>query len=129
MNWQTLMNICWMFFESWIPTVIHQPTQGLFGQNDLHDEPEEIQDEDTPLHGLLVLEFGVAGLHHLVHADALTHQGSELNEKNQHRVKMFYMINQRNAILINDVICLSSRNIVKNLAKGIIFISSTDKLA
>ena len=102
-----------MFFESWIPTVIHQPTQGLFGQNDLHDESEEIQDEDTPLHGLLVLEFGVAGLHHLVHADALTHQGSELNEKNQHRVKMF-RINQRNAILIDDVHCLSlsSRNTV-----------------
>ena len=83
-----------MLFESWIPTVIHQPTQGLFGQNDLHDEPEEIQNEDTPLHGLLVLEFGVAGLHHLVHADALTHQGSELNhEKKQDLVKMF-MINQ-----------------------------------
>ena len=59
-------------------TIVDEPAEALFGQNDLRDEAQEVKQFHALLERLQVLQFGVGALDQVVRADRLAHQCTEL---------------------------------------------------
>ena len=62
-------------------TIEDKPAKRFPWENHLHDQAQEVQDLHATLYWLLVLQLGVTESHNLVHADAFTHQGTELQNQ------------------------------------------------